>query len=44
MCSSSSSNYNADLGFVLRQKGAYPEGFGSYQTQNWTKLPSSGNE
>ena len=41
---SSKSNYNADLGFVLRKQGVYPKGFGKFQTQNWTKLPTSGNE
>ena len=33
-----------DLGFVLREKDVYPEGYGKFQTQNWTKLPSSGND
>ncbi|MBR4081861.1 MAG: carboxypeptidase regulatory-like domain-containing protein, partial [Clostridia bacterium] len=41
---SSKKNFNADLGFVLRQKDVYPEGYGKFQTQNWTKLPSSGND
>lgn len=41
---SSKKSYNADMGFVLRQKDVYPEGYGKFQTQNWTKLPSSGND
>ena len=30
-------NYNADLGFVLRNKDVYPEGYGRGKTQNWLK-------
>ena len=28
---------NADLGFVLREPGKYPAGYGEGATQNWTK-------
>ena len=31
-------NYNADIGFVLRQKGQYPEGYGEFKTQDWTPV------
>lgn len=41
---SSKTNYNADLGFMLRKQNVYPKGYGKFQTQNWNKLPSSGNE
>lgn len=36
--SSDRSNYNADLGFVLRNKDAYPAGYGEGATQDWTKI------
>lgn len=32
------SNYQADLGFVLRKSGVYPEGYGVFETQDWTKI------
>ena len=32
------SNYQANLGFVLREAGVYPSGFGEYATQDWTKI------
>lgn len=35
--SSDRSNYNADLGYVLRKKGAYPAGYGAGATQDWTQ-------
>ena len=35
---SNKSNYQADLGFVLRKSGAYPEGYGVFATQDWTKI------
>ena len=28
---------NADLGFVLREPGKYPAGYGEGATQDWTK-------
>ena len=28
---------NADLGFVLREQGKYPAGYGEGATQDWTK-------
>ena len=31
------SNYNADLGFVLRDKDEYPAGYGQGATQDWTR-------
>lgn len=30
-------SYDVDLGFVLRQDGAYPAGYGQGATQDWTK-------
>lgn len=36
--SSDRSNYNADLGYVLRKPGVYPEGYGQGATQDWTKI------
>ncbi|MGN0745726.1 MAG: SdrD B-like domain-containing protein [Aristaeellaceae bacterium] len=38
---SNRSNYNADLGFVLRKSGDYPDGYGQGATQDWTKLPAN---
>jgi uncharacterized protein (DUF2141 family) len=38
MVSSDRSNYNADLGFVLRNKDKYPAGYGQGMTQDWTKI------
>ncbi|MGN1019264.1 MAG: SdrD B-like domain-containing protein [Aristaeellaceae bacterium] len=35
---SNRSNYNADLGFVLRVSGEYPAGYGQGATQDWTKI------
>lgn len=35
--SSDRSNFNADLGFVLRTKGVYPAGYGEGATQDWTR-------
>ena len=35
---SDKSNYQADLGFTLRQAGVYPEGYGVFETQDWTKI------
>ena len=32
---SNAHNYDADLGFVLLTPGAYPEGYGQGETQNW---------
>ena len=32
---SSKANYNADIGFVCRQKGVMPAGAGTGKTQNW---------
>lgn len=32
---SSKANYNADIGFVCRQKGVLPAGAGTGKTQNW---------
>ena len=34
---SAKNNYQADMGFVLRMDGVYPEGFGEAETQDWTK-------
>ena len=34
---SAKNNYQADMGFVLRTNGVYPEGFGEAETQDWTK-------
>ncbi|MDO4838244.1 MAG: SdrD B-like domain-containing protein [Clostridia bacterium] len=34
---SAKNNYQADMGFVLRTSGVYPEGFGEAATQDWTK-------
>ncbi len=34
---SAKNNYQADMGFVLRTRGVYPEGFGEAATQDWTK-------
>ncbi|MGN0777964.1 MAG: SdrD B-like domain-containing protein [Aristaeellaceae bacterium] len=34
---SNRSHYEADLGFILRQRGEYPAGYGQGATQNWTK-------
>ena len=34
---SAKNNFEADLGFVLRTSGVYPEGFGVQDTQDWTK-------
>jgi len=38
---SDKANYNADLGFVLRQEGVMPEGVGEGARQNWTKVSSN---
>ena len=38
---SNRSNYNADLGFVLRKGGDYPAGYGQGATQDWTKIPAN---
>ena len=38
---SNRSNYNADLGFVLRRSGDYPAGYGQGATQDWTKIPAN---
>ncbi len=32
---SNSHNYDADLGYILTTPGAYPEGYGEGETQNW---------
>ncbi len=32
------SNYTADLGYVLRKPGVYPEGYGQGEAQDWTKI------
>ena len=34
---SDKANYNADLGFVLRQEGVLPAGIGEAEIQDWTK-------
>ena len=36
--SSDRSNYNADLGYVLRTPGVYPQGYGQGEAQDWTKI------
>ncbi len=36
---SDKANYNADLGFVCRQKGVYPPGIGEGKTQVWRNAP-----
>ena len=33
---SDKANYNADLGFVCRREGVWPDGVGEGQTQDWT--------
>lgn len=38
---SDKANYNADLGFVLRRDGVYPEGVGEGKKQKWTNAPVS---
>ncbi|MBQ9210568.1 MAG: carboxypeptidase regulatory-like domain-containing protein [Clostridia bacterium] len=34
---SDSTNFNIDLGFVLRNEGDYPAGYGQQDTQDWSK-------
>ena len=34
---SDSTNFNIDLGYVLRRKGSYPAGYGEQETMDWSK-------
>ena len=34
---SDSTDFNIDLGYVLRKKGAYPAGYGEQETMDWSK-------
>ena len=34
---SDSTDFNIDLGYVLRTSGVYPEGYGEFDTQDWSK-------
>ena len=34
---SNSTDFNIDLGYVLRNPGAYPAGYGEQETMDWSK-------
>ena len=34
---SDSTDFNIDLGYALRKRGVYPEGYGEQETMDWSR-------